>query len=116
MTYGAGGSSIQKNKTCEICGHIKEHYHIEPVAHLTCVGAKKEEILHTLDDLKAKGVENILALRGTAIRRLPLPRILPMPPTWQPLSRPMILPSVFPALVIRRCMQKAIPWKRISPI
>ena len=64
MTYGAGGSSIQKNKTCEICGHIKEHYHIEPVAHLTCVGAKKEEILHTLDDLKAKGVENILALRG----------------------------------------------------
>lgn len=64
VTYGAGGSDIQKSKTCEICGHIKDHYHIEPVAHLTCVGAKKEDIILTLEELKSKGVENILALRG----------------------------------------------------
>lgn len=73
VTYGAGGSNIQKSKTCEICGHIKERYHIEPVAHLTCVGATKEEISRTLEDLKAKGVENILALRGDRNPEINLP-------------------------------------------
>ena len=64
VTYGAGGSEAQKNKTCEIASLIKSEYQIEPVSHLTCVGSTKQDIIEYLDRLKAEGVQNILALRG----------------------------------------------------
>ena len=64
VTYGAGGSTTQKNKTCEIASLIKSEYQIEPVSHLTCVGSTKQDIREYLDRLKAEGVQNILALRG----------------------------------------------------
>lgn len=64
VTYGAGGSEAQKNKTCEIASLIRSEYGIEPVSHLTCIGSTKEEVRATLWQLKEKGVENILALRG----------------------------------------------------
>ena len=64
VTYGAGGSTTQKNKTCEIASLIKSEYQIEPVSHLTCVGSTKQDIIEYLDRLKAEGVQNILALRG----------------------------------------------------
>lgn len=64
VTYGAGGSEAQKNKTCEIASLIKSEYQIEPVSHLTCVGSTKQDIIDFLDRLKAEGVQNILALRG----------------------------------------------------
>lgn len=61
VTYGAGGST--RRKTVELVGRIKE-IGIEPLAHLTCVGSDKGEIAAILDELKAKGIENVLALRG----------------------------------------------------
>lgn len=64
VTYGAGGSEVQKNKTAEIASLIKKEYGIEPVSHLTCVGSTKEDIIDTLKMLKEIGVQNILALRG----------------------------------------------------
>ncbi len=64
VTYGAGGSSAQKKKTCEIASLIKSEYGIEPISHLTCVGNTKETVTEFLDQLKAEGVTNILALRG----------------------------------------------------
>ncbi|MDR1193735.1 MAG: methylenetetrahydrofolate reductase [NAD(P)H] [Peptococcaceae bacterium] len=64
VTYGAGGSAAQKNKTGEIAGCIMREYHFEPMAHLTCVGSSKEGICQTLDELKALGIQNVLALRG----------------------------------------------------
>lgn len=64
VTYGAGGSEAQKNKTCEIASLIKSEYQIEPVSHLTCAGSTKQDIIEFLERLKAEGVHNILALRG----------------------------------------------------
>lgn len=64
VTYGAGGSDTQKNKTCEIASLIKSEYQIEPVSHLTCAGSTKQDIIDFLDRLKAENVHNILALRG----------------------------------------------------
>lgn len=64
VTYGAGGSDTQKNKTCEIASLIKSEYQIEPVSHLTCAGSTKQDIIDFLDRLKAEDVHNILALRG----------------------------------------------------
>jgi 5,10-methylenetetrahydrofolate reductase, prokaryotic form len=62
VTYGAGGST--KGKTVEIASKIKNEYHIESVAHLTCLSSTKEEVLQMCQQLKEENVENILALRG----------------------------------------------------
>ena len=62
VTYGAGGST--REKTLEIVSRIRRQTGIEAMAHLTCVGATREEIGAVIDRLSAAGVGNILALRG----------------------------------------------------
>lgn len=62
VTYGAGGST--RSNTVTIARDIQEKAGIEAIAHLTCVGATRKEILETLAQLRAAGIENILALRG----------------------------------------------------
>ena len=62
VTYGAGGSS--RDNTVEIASGIQNRYNTCGVAHLTCVGTTKDDIRAILDQLKANGVRNILALRG----------------------------------------------------
>ncbi len=62
ITYGAGGSTRQK--TVDLVSKIKKETGIETAAHLTCVGHSKTEIGKVLDELKAGGIENIIALRG----------------------------------------------------
>ncbi len=62
VTYGAGGS--QKGRTIEIASKIKNVHKIESMAHLTCVGHTIKEIDTMLSQMKASGIENILALRG----------------------------------------------------
>ncbi len=64
VTYGAGGSKAQRDKTIEIASLILTTYHTEPVAHLTCVNSDREEILETLKQFKANKIENIMVLRG----------------------------------------------------
>ncbi len=62
VTYGAGGST--RVRTIELVGKIKRELGIEPMAHLTCVGATRDELASVLDQLGAQGIENVLALRG----------------------------------------------------
>lgn len=62
VTYGAGGSS--RGRTVEIASKIKNEYGLEAMAHLSCAGHTKADIDYILEDLKQKGIENILALRG----------------------------------------------------
>lgn len=62
VTYGAGGAT--RGKTVEIASRIKNKNKIEALAHLTCLGAKKEEIDSILQELKNNNIENVLALRG----------------------------------------------------
>ncbi len=62
VTYGAGGST--RRKTVELTERIKRDTGIEAMAHLTCVGHSREEILALLDELEAAGIENIMTLRG----------------------------------------------------
>lgn len=63
VTYGAAGSRAD-NKTLELASMIKRDYGIEPLHHLSCIANTKEEIQQLLADIKAEGVENVLALRG----------------------------------------------------
>lgn len=62
VTYGAGGSS--QDATLDIVTRIKRDFHMEPMAHLTCVSASEERIAAFLDKLNHAGVDNVLALRG----------------------------------------------------
>lgn len=66
VTYGAGGGS--RGRTLELTKWIKQELGIEAMAHLSCVGSTREELIEILDDMHAAGIENILALRGDAPR------------------------------------------------
>lgn len=62
VTYGAGGGT-SKN-TAKIAQHIKDDLGMLSLAHLTCASSTKEEVRNVIENLKALGIENILALRG----------------------------------------------------
>lgn len=63
VTYGAGGS-VPGCSTREIVSAIKEKYHTESIAHLTCVNSTKEDIDRIISEFERYGIENVLALRG----------------------------------------------------
>ena len=62
ITYGAGGST--KRNTAQIAGELQTKGNATALAHLTCVGASKEDISATAAELSKLGIENVLALRG----------------------------------------------------
>jgi methylenetetrahydrofolate reductase (NADPH) len=62
VTYGAGGTT--RDRTVELVGHIKNELGIEAMAHLTCVGASRDELSGVLDRLESAGISNVIALRG----------------------------------------------------
>jgi methylenetetrahydrofolate reductase (NADPH) len=64
VTYGAGGSPAQRQKTIDIVSRIKADHGLEAMAHLTCVNATVGELHATLDRMRDAGIENVLALRG----------------------------------------------------
>ncbi|MEG1994546.1 MAG: methylenetetrahydrofolate reductase, partial [Oscillospiraceae bacterium] len=64
VTYGAGGINTEQSPTLEIAQFIKEECKTLPLAHLTCVNSKKQQVLQVLDGLEKIGLENVLALRG----------------------------------------------------
>lgn len=62
VTYGAGGST--RDRTRNIVKKIHEETSLTVMAHLTCIGHTKKELLDILEDYKNIGIQNILALRG----------------------------------------------------
>ena len=62
VTYGAGGST--REKTLMIVDRIQREHGLTAVAHLTCVCSTREQIKELLQQIRALGVKNVLALRG----------------------------------------------------
>ena len=62
VTYGAGGSS--QDRTVRLTREIAEQTSVTPVAHLTCVGASRDELRDVIEQYREGGVTTILALRG----------------------------------------------------
>jgi methylenetetrahydrofolate reductase (NADPH) len=62
VTYGAGGST--RGLTLELTRWIKQELGVEAMAHLSCVGATRDELCVILDSIVGAGIENVLALRG----------------------------------------------------
>ncbi|MBR2181227.1 MAG: methylenetetrahydrofolate reductase [Oscillospiraceae bacterium] len=62
VTYGAGGGTSRY--TLDIAKNIKARYNVPTLAHLTCVSSTKETVRNMIENIKAAGIQNIMALRG----------------------------------------------------
>jgi len=62
VTYGAGGST--RDKTLMIVDRIQREHGLTAMMHLTCVNSTKEQLRAVIEQARAKGIKNILALRG----------------------------------------------------
>lgn len=62
VTYGAGGGTSKY--TLDIAKNIKANYGVPTLAHLTCVSSTRETVRERIADMKAAGIENVMALRG----------------------------------------------------
>ena len=62
VTYGAGGNG--STFTFGLCEEIEKASHVPTLAHLTCVNQTRDAIQRSLDELHARGIHNIMALRG----------------------------------------------------
>ncbi|PSC05078.1 methylenetetrahydrofolate reductase [NAD(P)H] [Alsobacter soli] len=62
VTYGAGGST--RERTQSTVTRLVRETALQPAAHLTCVGASRDEVDAVVRDYAAAGVNHIVALRG----------------------------------------------------
>lgn len=62
VTYGAGGST--RERTHATVTRIKRETDLDPAAHLTCVGATREEVDAVARHYWDSGIRHIVALRG----------------------------------------------------
>ena len=62
VTYGAGGGTSKY--TLDIAENISRLYGVPTLAHLTCVSSSRETVQEKIAQIKAAGVQNVMALRG----------------------------------------------------
>ncbi len=62
VTYGAGGGT--GHNTIKIADHVQNEMGVTSLAHLSCISSTSEQVKAAIDEIKACGIENILALRG----------------------------------------------------
>ncbi|MDD2214711.1 MAG: methylenetetrahydrofolate reductase [Oscillospiraceae bacterium] len=62
VTYGAGGGTGAY--TAALAADLQDKYQVPALAHLSCLGASRQDSQYQLDLLQARHIHNILALRG----------------------------------------------------
>src|SRR6478609_5050243 len=62
VTYGAGGST--RERTLRMVSRVKAETGVDAAAHLTCVGASRDEVDAVVRGYQAAGINRIVALRG----------------------------------------------------
>ncbi|MDR0986533.1 MAG: methylenetetrahydrofolate reductase [NAD(P)H] [Ruminococcus sp.] len=63
VTFGAAGSSADTARSVELTSYI-QNKGITASMHLTCIASSESDIISITNDLKARGIDNILVLRG----------------------------------------------------
>lgn len=69
VTYGAGGGDRATSR--EVLATLLQGTPVLPVAHLTCVGASREDVSEVIGEFLEAGVRSFLALRGDPPREEP---------------------------------------------
>jgi methylenetetrahydrofolate reductase (NADPH) len=62
VTYGAGGGTSKY--TVDIAKNIEKRYNVPALAHLTCLSSSRDAVQAQISDMRAVGIENVMALRG----------------------------------------------------
>ena len=62
VTYGAGGST--RRNTIDVVSRLQAELGLTAAAHLTCVGHSRRELEEILGELRSRGIENLMLLRG----------------------------------------------------
>lgn len=62
VTWGAGGST--STKSMAVASHAQQYSGVDVLLHLTCTGMSRARLKEVLDQAKANGIRNVLALRG----------------------------------------------------
>ena len=62
VTYGAGGGTSRF--TLDIAKNIEQSFGVPTLAHLTCVSSTRETVRARIEDIRAAGIKNVMALRG----------------------------------------------------
>lgn len=62
VTYGAGGST--RGRTMDLAQMIRSTYGVEALAHLTGVSLSEQQLEEMVEEIRVRGLENVLALRG----------------------------------------------------
>ncbi|KAG6376274.1 methylenetetrahydrofolate reductase-domain-containing protein [Boletus reticuloceps] len=62
VTWGAGGST--RGRSLDLAGLTQSEYSIDTILHLTCTNMLPGMVEDALREAKARGIQNILALRG----------------------------------------------------
>jgi methylenetetrahydrofolate reductase (NADPH) len=62
VTYGAGGTTRERTHST-VC-RIRDETKMEPAAHLTCVGASRDEVDAVARTYWERGIRHLVALRG----------------------------------------------------
>ncbi len=62
VTYGASGSTRTISR--DVIRRLAESHAITPLAHLTCVGAARAEVVEVVEEFLTEGVRDFLAIRG----------------------------------------------------
>ena len=68
VTYGAGGGTSKY--TLDIANNINKLYGVPTLAHLTCVSSTRDTVKQRIEDIKASGIKNVMALRGDIPKEL----------------------------------------------
>ena len=71
VTCSAGGSG-NSGSTSAVAAMVQDEFGIPAVAHLTCRTLTHEALAATIEELKAAGIVNVLALRGDPVPGVPL--------------------------------------------
>ena len=62
VTYGAGGGTSRY--TLAIAENMYKTTGVPTLAHLTCISSTRQTVAERIADMKAHGIENVMALRG----------------------------------------------------
>jgi methylenetetrahydrofolate reductase (NADPH) len=62
VTYGAGGGTSRY--TLAVANHMYRTTGVPTLAHLTCISSTRQTVAERIADMRAHGIENVMALRG----------------------------------------------------